>query len=47
MQKLDRQFLSNSFLDLTYWVALSIKNLKTRASREMTSRKYIKCSDFM
>ena len=26
----------------TSWVALSIKNIKTRASREMTSRKNIK-----
>ena len=36
-QKLDRQFLSNIFHG-TSWVALSIKNIKTRASREMTSR---------
>ena len=30
----------------TSWVALSIKNIKTRASREMTSRKNIKIFDF-
>ena len=30
----------------TSWVALSITNIKTRASREMTSRKNIKMFDF-
>ena len=30
----------------TSWVALSITNIKTRASRELTSRKYIKIFDF-
>ena len=30
----------------TSWVAISIKNIKTRASREMTSRKNIKMVDF-
>ena len=39
--KLDRQFLSNIFFMGTSWVALSIKNIKTRASREMTSRRQI------
>ena len=34
----DRLFLSNIFMG-TSCVALSIKNIKTRASREMTSRK--------
>ena len=28
------------------WVAVSINNIKTRASREMTSRKNIKIFDF-
>ena len=30
----------------TSWVAVSIKNIKTRASSEMTSRKNIKIFDF-
>ena len=30
----------------TSWVAVSINNIKTRASREMTSRKNIKIFDF-
>ena len=30
----------------TSWVAISITNIKTRASREMTSRKNIKIFDF-
>ena len=34
----DRLFLSIICMG-TSWVALSIKNIKTRASREMTSRK--------
>ena len=34
----DRLFFSNIFMG-TSCVALSIKNIKTRASREMTSRK--------
>ena len=44
-QKLERQFLLNIFMG-TSWVALSIKNIKTRASREMTSRKNIQIFDF-
>ena len=36
-QKLDRQFPSIFFMG-TSWVALSIKNIKTRTRREMTSR---------
>ena len=30
----------------TSWVAVSINNITTRASREMTSRKHIKIFDF-
>ena len=30
----------------TSWVALAITNIKTRASREMTSRKNIQIFDF-
>ena len=34
------------FLRGTSWVAVAISNIKTRASREMTSRKNIKIFDF-
>ena len=30
----------------TSWIAVSINNITTRASREMTSRKHIKMFDF-
>ena len=43
-QKLEHFF--EIFFMATSWVALSIKNIKTQASREMTSRKNIKMFDF-
>ena len=46
LKKLTDNFFQIFFI-ATSWVALSIKNIKTRASREMISRKIIKISIVM